>query len=567
MADDSSGGPQRFRDDGYKTWLRTTMALRCLKARLDGFLENETDAFHKVLSGRINLSQSQCQHEIWAQHTAKNSQVYWNNCTPHLWPSHKWEVAKVYMPRGNKKHQSVDEFDISAFLNLMTFCGHFQTFATKKQLTEVTNVRNQVMHSASFAVSAEDFQLFAGRIKALGEVLGEKVPEFQSFSKDVAEIDAHQEVARKALKELDEMANEEAASGQADQSQTVSHKGLTFFASVTVALDVDISAPADRADDAYEKLVALFGLEASDAALSNKEKVLQYCSKLGVRPPGERTAPDGVVLRLNGQITFYDSEQQAARAAVDALYAVLGTEPVFQDNHKNALKELLERRKQAGKPCYCVTESPGGGGETVTRLAGGEDPMEGGEDGAEGTLSAIVSPMKRMWAPCCDRTSTKQEAEQRAAQKALARLEGLLTVKSVIKLPGEDNYKGRLQKVAVHLGNIGQPMYGVHTERTSTKKEAEKLAARQALEHLEGLLLSVNDAQLPEGTSTKKEAEKLAARQALKHLEGLLLSVNDAQLPGGGNHKGRLQELLMARLGSLVIPTYSTMDGNDPQHN
>jgi len=53
---------------------------------------------------------------------------------------------------------------------------------------QVTNMRNQVMHSASFEVSAEDFQLFAGRIRALGEALGEKVPEFQSFSRDVAEV-------------------------------------------------------------------------------------------------------------------------------------------------------------------------------------------------------------------------------------------------------------------------------------------------------------------------------------------------------------------------------------------
>ena len=44
------------------------------------------------------------------------------------------------------------------------------------------------MHSASFAVSAEDFQDYMRRIKALGQALGEKVPEFQSLSKDMAEV-------------------------------------------------------------------------------------------------------------------------------------------------------------------------------------------------------------------------------------------------------------------------------------------------------------------------------------------------------------------------------------------
>ena len=46
------------------------------------------------------------------------------------------------------------------------------------------------MHSASFQVSAEDFQQYVGRIQALGDALGKKVPEFQSFSKDVAEVGA-----------------------------------------------------------------------------------------------------------------------------------------------------------------------------------------------------------------------------------------------------------------------------------------------------------------------------------------------------------------------------------------
>ena len=58
------------------------------------------------------------------------------------------------------------------------------------QILQVTNVRNQIMHSANFAVTAEDFQVYMGRIRALGEALGEKVPEFQSFSKDMAEVGA-----------------------------------------------------------------------------------------------------------------------------------------------------------------------------------------------------------------------------------------------------------------------------------------------------------------------------------------------------------------------------------------
>ena len=57
-------------------------------------------------------------------------------------------------------------------------------------ILQVTNVRNQIMHSASFAVSAEDFQDYMSRIRALGEALGKKVTEFQSFSTDMAEVGA-----------------------------------------------------------------------------------------------------------------------------------------------------------------------------------------------------------------------------------------------------------------------------------------------------------------------------------------------------------------------------------------
>ncbi|KAK0142474.1 hypothetical protein N1851_019600 [Merluccius polli] len=928
----SSGGGhmRRFEDEGYKTWIKTTMILECLKTRLAGFLENETAAFHQTLSSSIRLNQNECGHvprcdfksnqhlcpfchawrdAILDKHTAKRSQVYWNNSTPHLWHSHKWEVAKVYMPRGNKNHKLVDDFDISAFLNLMTFCGHFQNFVKRDLVTEVTNVRNKVMHSASFQVSAEDFQQYVGRIQALGEALGQKVPEFQSFSKDVAEVQnidfrmkfrhsgknivkydsrsilnielkimkdkmeclaqlynadrenmltseelqkvrgfldrnhdlreglrpqwqrleavqaqqgqqidkltnrvgelekhtevttefstepimyknrlleraarykwhepvfseldestgfrgqvevngkkilgsqvckskqqAHQEVSKKALQELGSvMAIEEAALCQ-DQSQTVSQAGPYFFAAVTVSLGVDVSpdkggsAPVDREEYAYQKLVSLFGLEPSSTGLSNKEEVLQYCRELNVPPPVERRSSDCFVLRLNGQITFYDlegskrkgqAEQQAARAALKALCGVLDTAEVFRENHKGALAELLVRFKQAGKPDYRVTERLGGRGERVTWLPG-EDPTASqvvgptdsghgnkeGEDGDEADLAAIESPMKRMWTSCSDipskmtkvlpstdendlpnsgrylgsvqvtiqvdlqpcqatdeegavvaaysdlmkalslspasassdgekqavvdffsqtrchlpvakidptpngtyscslsingkltfqspvLTSIKKEAEQLAAKEALAHLEGLQTVKNIIKLPGEVNCKGRLQEVAARLGNISHPMYftadgGIVTDIIvsdgrflgsvqltiqvdlppcqATDQEgaveaaysdltkalslspasASSGAERQAvLEFLEltqcpPLVEKIETAtsgtyqcalkidgqftfHSPERTSTKKEAERLAARQALKHLEGLL-SVDHGLLPG-----------------------------------
>ncbi|KAM4604690.1 uncharacterized protein ACJ7VT_017025 [Polymixia lowei] len=206
---------QRFQDEGYKNWIKTTMGLQCLKTRLGSFLENETDSYHRALSNGIKWNGLECKKKcdiknltprsnqtpsidcevcvpwrnaIWDNHTNKSGQVYWNNSTPYLWPTEKWEVAKVYMPRGNKSHKSVGDFDISAFLNLMTFCRHFKRFVQNSLLTQVTNVRNQVMHSANFQVKLEDLQQHLNRIRSLGKALEKHVPEFQCLSKELDEL-------------------------------------------------------------------------------------------------------------------------------------------------------------------------------------------------------------------------------------------------------------------------------------------------------------------------------------------------------------------------------------------
>ena len=57
---DIRGYMQRFEDQGYKTWIRTTMILDCLKTRLGSFLENETDVFHNALNGKIKLNEKTC---------------------------------------------------------------------------------------------------------------------------------------------------------------------------------------------------------------------------------------------------------------------------------------------------------------------------------------------------------------------------------------------------------------------------------------------------------------------------------------------------------------------------
>uniref|UniRef100_A0AAZ3RJA2 DRBM domain-containing protein n=1 Tax=Oncorhynchus tshawytscha TaxID=74940 RepID=A0AAZ3RJA2_ONCTS len=164
---------RRFQDDDYKNWIKTTMGLNCLKTRLGGFLEHETETYHDHLRNKVNankgdLCTTQCnlkkwmprpkqvpqvcevcepwRDEIWANHSFKGGQVYWNNSKPYLWPTKKWEVAKV------------------------------------------TNVRNQVMHSADFRVEKRELESYLGRIKDLGQALKTHYPKFSELTEEIEQL-------------------------------------------------------------------------------------------------------------------------------------------------------------------------------------------------------------------------------------------------------------------------------------------------------------------------------------------------------------------------------------------
>ncbi|XP_071399110.1 uncharacterized protein [Centroberyx affinis] len=213
---DNTGGTgsfQRFQDEGYKNWIKTTMGLAYLKRRLESFLEKETETYHQALCNNIDLNERECskkcdlknwkpgtnqkpnlcelcsawEKEISANHAG--GKRFLINSTPHLWPTDKWEVAKVHMPSGHKNHKSVGDFDISAFLTLMTQCKHFKHFVKDSLCTKVVYVRNQVMHSASLQVKLEDLHDYLDQIRALANALEEQFPEFfKSLSKEIDEL-------------------------------------------------------------------------------------------------------------------------------------------------------------------------------------------------------------------------------------------------------------------------------------------------------------------------------------------------------------------------------------------
>ncbi|XP_030634834.1 uncharacterized protein LOC115816002 [Chanos chanos] len=196
----------RFCDDNYKNWLKTTESLIILRSHIRDFVENETDTHHRDLREKIrnvfkdDICNSKCdlkktkepcekcthwKDTILQHHTSKRQAVHWDNCTPHLWPSEKWEVAKVYMPRGHKNHRRFEEFDIAAILNLMSNCKHFKKFVAGQCITKVIEARNQLMHSPDFRLSTEDREKHWRNVLALAESLKRYVPELENLKDDV----------------------------------------------------------------------------------------------------------------------------------------------------------------------------------------------------------------------------------------------------------------------------------------------------------------------------------------------------------------------------------------------
>ncbi|XP_017313397.1 uncharacterized protein si:ch211-91p5.3 isoform X2 [Ictalurus punctatus] len=202
---------KRFRDENYRHWLQTAESLYRLRIHIREFVENETESYHRFLRKELKdeICQSKCslhkcaprpkqfpiceKCEKWKDvilknHKNKGMDIPWNNCQPHLWPTDKWEVAKVYMLRGVKDHHSFDEFDISAILNFMSRCKHFQTFTDGQCINKVISVRNKVMHSPDFRLSKKEMEDSIKIVQELAKILEERAPGLKNLSKEIQQF-------------------------------------------------------------------------------------------------------------------------------------------------------------------------------------------------------------------------------------------------------------------------------------------------------------------------------------------------------------------------------------------
>ncbi|XP_045906797.1 uncharacterized protein CXorf38 homolog [Micropterus dolomieu] len=166
----------RLNDREYTNWLKAGRCLLLLKDGLHPFITHHMSTFHRDLLNQNALLQKPCetsscrprgnklsspcrvcsewQRLILRYHRQPSSTVNWDNCFPPHWRTDPWELAKAYMPRGQGKVKGADQCDASALLNLINYCGGFQSVDTKF-VREVIRYRNELMHSSEFHMKDE----------------------------------------------------------------------------------------------------------------------------------------------------------------------------------------------------------------------------------------------------------------------------------------------------------------------------------------------------------------------------------------------------------------------------
>ncbi|XP_078265332.1 uncharacterized protein CXorf38-like isoform X1 [Rhinoraja longicauda] len=196
----------RFNDKGYKNWIKAGLCLLKIRDCLLGFVSTEIVKFHGFLSHNNSILQrkrctnscrsqgtkfhvacfvcSEWKKEILNHHTNQNSTIYWGNCSPSLWPTKPWEVAKVYMPRGQANRQP-EKVDVAALLNLFIFCDHFHF--ERQKVIEVIKCRNELMHSVEMSVSLEWMKNYRQKIFALLQEF-QQIPKVEATNKMIQEI-------------------------------------------------------------------------------------------------------------------------------------------------------------------------------------------------------------------------------------------------------------------------------------------------------------------------------------------------------------------------------------------
>ena len=145
---------ERLRNGSYANWLKVTYGLKCMKDGLCTVTERIMTQFQDEIMKQNNIAEA-CGNEscnsksikqlgvdrfhcpnnvcnsllksIAAEHINKKL-IIWENCEVRRWPVQCWEIAKVYMPRGQTSiNTGPSTTDCAGLLQLISKCKQFRS--------------------------------------------------------------------------------------------------------------------------------------------------------------------------------------------------------------------------------------------------------------------------------------------------------------------------------------------------------------------------------------------------------------------------------------------------------
>ncbi|KAG9349589.1 hypothetical protein JZ751_028037 [Albula glossodonta] len=562
----------RFNDESYKNWLKTTMSLQILKSSLGSFLENETETYHSSLRNELKgvICKSNCilkkqyskiddvckdcqlwWKEILNNHNNKNGIIYWNNSKPYLWSSEKWEVAKVYMPKGNKDHNTVDQFDISAALNFMTFCSHFKKIVKEQVLKDVTHVRNQMMHSSDMKVAKKDMETHLKKIRELAKVLQDYCPELKDLQEKLIQL---QKVDLNIMLEGPDSSREDIIKNILDVQKIQDLEQQV--------LKEKIECLASRLEEDKEP-------QRDKEFVGMKEFLDQNKDLLGQLGPQMEK-----LNTIQVKVEQHDKQLNILTGKVDQLEKNTN-EPVFSVDtakYKNHLFEKARENKWP-EPVFENIRKPQGytgqvvvNGQTFTGYHVHPNVKAAHQEVSMIALEQLSATQEGSSSLHTDQSASSTTSTANPLFFASVKV----PVNTAFEGPEADSMEAAVQEAyrsleqALTLGDTAagslscsarEQIHDFFNQADCKLPEEKPVCSMESTFRCKLQISGDLTFQNPEGMSKKQHAEQAAAKEALDRLSGVL----SWDLTGAnGNYKGRLQELL-AKLGKK--PFYQPVAG------
>ncbi|KAL7845800.1 hypothetical protein AOLI_G00239920 [Acnodon oligacanthus] len=558
------GSYQRFSDENYKNWLKAAESLYILRSNIRDFVEKETETYHSSLretlrglicvkgcrkvnrDGKSPLCEKceRWKEEILQSRAGKGTGVHWDNVEPHRWPTEKWEVAKVYMPRGQSGHRCFEEFDIAAILNFMAHCKHFKKFHQGQLMTKVITLRNTVMHSPEFRLNKEKMNSGRNNVLLLAKLLETCIPKLhETISEEIKQFDtvlenypgqaSQVDVKKENLKLLDreQQALKEkieflAQRYEADQQIEIKDElqGMKNFLDQNKDLLESLKPQVNRLNEIQETVEKHeFQIDNLNNRVENLEKVthdpmftddpLKFKNHL-IEQARKRKWPEPLFTE-ELEASGYRGRVVVNERTFTGLQVCNNKRRAHQEVAKIALENLKSEFENTEEPSTCAS--------LISSTSSTSNLFYG-------TVTVVLSK------EVCSDGFVKEDEAVESSYTKLARQFGL-------NVPGTDNTFRTA--VLEHLAK-----HGIQPPLEITSQQDDKNVCK--------LHFTFYD---KDGSTTKRKAEQQAAKVALQQLSGFFNCSSD-DVPDE-NYKGFLKERLDA-LG-MANPVYETEQKKPPE--